>query len=135
MSGDSEGSDTPVLLEEWVREVSRQTDSKTQHSIEEGLLRTIIIRTSYLSEIRDILQSSSYWSTTHLLSRSLLYDTGPWDDTNRDSVIEQVYETSGLPPQACCPNLTCSNRTPAVVTGTRLPQVHPSEESSITTME
>ena len=94
-----EGSDAPALLEEWVKEVSRLTDAKTRHSIEEGLLRTITIRTSYLPEIRDILQSSSYWSTTHDLSRSLLYDTGPWDDTNRDSVIEQVYEASGIPPQ------------------------------------
>ncbi len=102
----AEGSDAPALLEEWAREVSRQTDSKTQHSIEERLLIMIIIRTSYLPEIRDILQSSSNWSTTHALSRSLLYDTGPWGDTNRDSVIEQVYEASGLPPQACCPNLT-----------------------------
>ena len=95
----AEGPDAPALLEEWAKEVSRQTDPETQHSIEEGLLRTIIIRTSYLPEIRDILQSSSNWSTTHNLSRSLLYDTGPWDDTNRDSIIEQVYEASGLPPQ------------------------------------
>ncbi len=93
MSGDSEGSDAPVLLEEWVREVSRQTDSKTQYSIEEGLLRTIIIRTSYLPEIRDILQSIFNWSTTHALSRSLLYDTDPWGDTNKDSVKHSKDKT------------------------------------------
>ncbi len=51
----------------------------------------------------------------HALDRSLLYDTGPWKDTNRDSVIEQSYETSGLPPQACCPNLMCSNMKKVVV--------------------
>ena len=129
----AEGPDAPVLLEEWSKEVLRQTDPETQYSIEEGLLRTIIIRTSYLPEMKDILQSSSNWSTTHTLSRNLLYDTGPWDDTNRDSVIEQVYEASGLPPQACCPNLTCSNRTPAVITGTRPLQAQPSEESTVTT--
>ena len=45
------------------------------------------------------------------------------------------YESSGLPPQPCCPNLTSSNRTPSVVTGTRLLQAQTSEESSITTLE
>ena len=44
----TEGPDAPALLEEWTTEVSRQTDLETRHSIEEGLLRTIIIRTSYL---------------------------------------------------------------------------------------
>ena len=74
----AEGPDAPALLEEWAKEVSRQTDSKTQHSIEEGLLRTIIIRTSYLPEIRDILQSSSNWSTTHALSRRRVQTGHQW---------------------------------------------------------
>ena len=129
------GPDAPALLEDWEKKVLRQTDAECQYSIEERFKRTIIIKTSYLPEVRDTLQSSSFWSTTHVLSRSLLYDTGPWDDINRDSVIEQVYEASGLPPQACCPNLTCSNRTPAVVTGTRLLQAQPSEPPSITTLQ
>ena len=88
------------LLEEWIKKVSRQTDTEIQYSIGEGFKRTIFIGTSYLPEVRDILHSSSFWSTTHIVSRSLLYDTGPCDDTNRDSVIEQVFEASGLPPQA-----------------------------------
>jgi hypothetical protein len=126
-------ADAPALLEEWVKEVSRLTDVETQYSIGEGFKRTIFMGTSYLPEVRDILESSSHWSTTHVLSRSLLYVTGPWNDANRDSVIEQVYEASGLPPQACCPKY--SNRTPSVVTGTRPFQVPTSEESSTITTE
>ena len=99
-------SDASALLEAWSNDILRQTVTESQYSIEVRFTRTIVIRTSYLSEVRDILHRSSFWSTTHVLSRSLLHDTGPWDDTNRDLVIEQVYETSGLPPQACCPNLT-----------------------------
>ena len=72
----TEGLDSPALLTDWVNEVLRQTDAETQYSIEEGFKRTIVIRTSYLSEVRDILHRSSFWSTTHVLDRSLLYDTG-----------------------------------------------------------
>ena len=60
-------------LEEWVKEVSRQTDTEIQYSIGEEFKRTIFIGTSYLSEVRDILHSSSYWSTTHILSKKTSY--------------------------------------------------------------
>ncbi len=53
---------------------------------------------------------------------------GPVEDTNRDSVIEQSYESSGLPPQACCPNLMCSNMKPVVVSGIRPTPAQSSEE-------
>lgn len=117
----AEGSDVSTLLEDWTNDILRQTDAETQYTIREGLKRTIDIRTSYLPEVRDILRKSSSWSMAHVLTRSLLYDTGPWNDTNRDSGMEQSYETSGLPPQACSPNLTCSNMTPVVVSGIRPP--------------
>ena len=38
---------------------------------------------------------------------------------NRDSVLGQGYETSGLPPQAGCPNKDCTQGMPIVVSGTR----------------
>jgi hypothetical protein len=115
----SEKPDVSVLLEVWVSDIRRLTSTEAPFTIEEGIKRSVEIRTSYLPEVRDLLHRSSFWSTSHTLVRSLLYNTGPWKDTNRDSVIEQSYETSGLPPQACCPNLMCSNMKPVVVSGIR----------------
>ena len=72
----TEVSDASALLEAWAHDILRQTDTEAHYSIEERFKRTIVIRTSYLSEVRDILHRSSFWSTTHVLDRSLLYDTG-----------------------------------------------------------
>ncbi len=115
----SEKPDASVLLEAWTSDIRRLTSTESRFTIEEDFKRSVEIRTSYLPEVRDLLHRSSFWSTSQALVRSLLYDTGLWKDTNRDSVIEQSYETSGLPPQACCPNLMCSNMKPVVVSGIR----------------
>jgi hypothetical protein len=104
----SEKPDASVLLETWVSDIGRLTNTETPFTIDEGFKRSVEIRTSYLPEVWDLLHRSSFWSTSHVLTRSLLYDTGPWKDTNRDSVIEQSYETSGLTPHVYCPNLMCS---------------------------
>jgi hypothetical protein len=131
----SEKPDASVLLESWASDISRLTSTEVPFTIEEGFKRSVEIRTSYLPEVRDLLHRSSFWSTSHTLTRSLLYDTGPWKDTNRDSVIEQSYETSGLPPQTCCPNLMCSNMKPVVVSGIRPTPAQSSEESPSFTSE
>ena len=89
----SEKPDVSALLEEWVSDIGRLSSTESPFTIAEGFKRSIEIRTPYLPEVWDLLHSSSFWSTSHVLVRSLLYDEGPWKDTNRDSVIEQVYET------------------------------------------
>jgi hypothetical protein len=131
----SEKPDAPVLLAEWASDIRRLTSTEAPFTLDEGFHRSIEIKTSYLPTVRDLLHRSSSWSTSHALARSLLYDTGPWKDTNRDSVIEQSYETSGLPPQACCPNLMCSNVKPVVVSGIRPTPAQSSEEPPIFTSE
>ena len=97
----SEKPDASALLEAWASDIGRLSSTEVPFTIVKGFKRSVEIRTPYLPEVRDLLHRSSFWSTSHVLARSLLYDTGPWKDTNRDSVIEQAYETSGLPPQAC----------------------------------
>jgi hypothetical protein len=41
--------------------------------------------------------------------------TGPWEHTNRDTVLKQGYEASGLPPRTCYPR--CRNRKPSIISG------------------
>jgi hypothetical protein len=131
----SEKPDVSVLLESWASEIRRLTSTEAPFTLDEGFHRSVEIKTSYLPTVRDLLHRSSFWSTSHALTRSLLYDTSPWKDTNRDSVIEQSYETSGLPPQACCPNLMCSNVKPVVVSGIRPTPTQSSKEPPIFTSE
>ena len=69
--------------------------------------------------MRDLLQQSATCLTTHIISRELTYENGPWEQTNRDSVLEQGYEASDLPTQAHCPNKNCTQGKPVVVSGIR----------------
>ncbi len=57
-----------------------------------------------LPEMRALLQQSTTWSSEQTISKELTYSEGPWEQDNRDSVLEQGFETSGLSSQACCPN-------------------------------
>jgi hypothetical protein len=53
------------------------------------------------------------------LPPTTLETQGPWEQDNRDSVLEQGYETSGLPPQTYCPNKDYTQRISIVVSGLR----------------
>ncbi len=59
------------------------------------------------------------WPDEHVISRELNYAEGPWELANRDSVLQHGYETSGLPPQACCPNKDGTQGMPVVVSRIR----------------
>ena len=82
-------------------------------------MRTITINTTNLPGMRDLLQQSTTWPNEQTISIELTYAEGPWEQDNRDSVLEQGYETSGLPPLACCPNKDCTQGMPIVVSGLR----------------
>ncbi len=56
------------------------------------------VRTRNLTLLRNLLQEGTE-CTAHTLERVLIRETGPWEDMNRDAVLEQGYEASGLPPQ------------------------------------
>jgi hypothetical protein len=74
----SEKPDASVLLEAWASDIGRLTITETPFTVDEGFMRSVEIRTSYLPAVRDLLHRSSIqWSTSHALARSLLYDTGP----------------------------------------------------------
>ena len=131
----SEDPNASSLLETWALDIGRLCHTEAVFKIEKGFTRSIEIRTTYLPEVRDLLHRSSFWSTSYVLSRELLYDPGPWKDSNRDAVFEQTIETSGLPHQACCPNLMCSNVKPVVVSGIRPTQARSPEVPSSFTLE
>ncbi len=76
-----------------------------QLQVPEMWKRTAEVRTSSLILLRDLLQRSTEWTESNILERGLLRDSGPWQDTNRDAILEQIYEVSGLSPLACCPLL------------------------------
>jgi hypothetical protein len=71
-------------------------------------MRTISIKTTNLPTVKDLLQQRMTCPNEHTISRELTYAEDPWEHDNQDSVLEQGYETSGLPPQACCPNKDCT---------------------------
>ena len=68
--------------------------------------RTTKVRTNNLVQLRDLRQESTRWTESHILDRGILQGSGPWEHTNRDTVLEQGYEVSGLPPQTCSPRYT-----------------------------
>jgi len=96
-----------------------QTGAFGEYKIGQVVKRTLTIKTSNLPRVRDLLQQSATWSNEHIISRELTYAEGPWEHDNRDSVLEQGYETSDLPPQACCQNKDCTQGMPVVVSGIR----------------
>ena len=82
-------------------------------------MRTIAIKTISLPEMRTLLQQSITWPSEQTISKELTYSEGPWEQDNRDSVLEQGFETSGLSLQACCPNKNCTKKMPIVISGLR----------------
>jgi hypothetical protein len=98
--------------------------------------RSTEVRTNSLILLRDLLQRSTEWTEPNILERVLLREPGPWQDTNRDTVLEQVYETSGLSPLACCP--CCSQKKTIIISGVRErkdPQAIPAQEKDRTSQE
>jgi hypothetical protein len=57
--------------------------------------RTTEVCTSNLILLRDLLQKSTAWPASDILERGLLRKSNPWDGTNRDAVLEQVFEKNG----------------------------------------
>ena len=67
--------------------------------------------------------------TKTILERGLLRESGPWQDTNRDAVLEQGYEPTGLSPLAYCPR--CSHKQATIISGVHereTPHVSPALE-------
>jgi hypothetical protein len=117
-----DGPDSVADLEQWAQvclQQHGQPGAPNEYVIQQATMRTIAINTTNLPGIRDLLQESTTWSNGQTISRELTYAEGPWEHDNRDLVLEQGYETSGLPPQACCPNKDCTQRMPIVVSGLR----------------
>ena len=118
----TDGPDSVSNLEQWAQvylQQHGQPGALNEYVIQQATMRTITIDTTSLPKMRDLLQQSMTWPTEQTISRELTYAEGPWDQDNRDSVLEQGYETSGLPPQACCPNKDCTQRMPIAVSGLR----------------
>ena len=88
-----------------------------QPHVTEQWKRTTEIRTSSLILLRDLLQRSTELGESNVLERGLLRQSNPWEDTNRDTVMEQVYEKTGLAPVASCPQ--CQNKQAVVISGVR----------------
>ena len=98
--------------------------------------RTTEVRTNSLILLRDLLQRSTEWTESNILERGLLREPGPWQDTNWDAVLEQVYEASGLSPLACCP--CCTHKKATIISGVRErkdPQAIPTQEQDRTSQE
>jgi hypothetical protein len=62
-------------------------------------------------------KGSTEWGEPNILERGLLRKSNPWEDTNRDAVLERVYEKTGLAPVASCPH--CKNKQAVVISGVR----------------
>jgi hypothetical protein len=52
---------------------------------------------------------------SNILERGLLRKSIPWEDTNRDAVLEQGFEKTGLSPVDCCPH--CNKEQADVISG------------------
>jgi hypothetical protein len=107
-------------------EVSITITVSSQNQAQEGWKRTTEVRTTNLILLRDLLQESTEWTELNILERGLLRDPGPWQDANRDAVLEQGYEAKGLSHLASCPH--CSHKQATVISGVRergVPHVSP----------
>jgi len=98
-------------------EVSMDITVVPQPHVTEQWKRTTEVRTNSLILLRDLLQISTEWGESNVLERGLLRQSSPWEDTNRDAVMEQVYEKTGLAPVASCPQ--CQNKQAVVISGVR----------------
>jgi hypothetical protein len=98
-------------------EVSITITVSSQNQAQEGWKRITEVRTTSLILLRDVLQESTEWTELNILERGLLRDSGPWQDTNRDAVLEQGYEAKGLSHLSSCPH--CSHKQATIISGVR----------------
>ena len=54
---------------------------------------------------------------SNVLERGLLRKSNPWEDTNRDAVVKQGFEKTGLAPVDWYPH--CNNKQAVVISGVR----------------
>ena len=112
------------LLSTWVETLAPQDLS--DHSLPVGMWkRRTTVTTSNLANLWDLLQECSEWKSTFIVERKIVQASEAWEHSNRDAVLEQGYEASGLPPRACCQ--ICNCRKPAVVSGVRDKTVNPAQ--------
>ena len=116
-----EEASTVQLLITWAKGSNpvSKSNSNPGHQTVEMWKRSTTVGVQNLVELKDLLQENTEWETSHILSRKIINAPGTWDNTDRDAVLEQGYESSGLPPQACCPR--CVNKKPVIVSGIREP--------------
>jgi hypothetical protein len=118
----ADGPDSANDLERWAQDYLQQhgqTGVLKEYAIKQTIMRTIAIKTTSLQKMRALLQQSTTWPSEQTISKELTYSEGPWEQDNRDSALEQVFETSGLSSQACCPNKDCTQKMPIVISGLR----------------
>jgi hypothetical protein len=118
----TDGPDTPSSLGQWAQDYLRQHEQLgvlDENVIRQATMRTISIKTTNLPTMRGLLQQSMTCPNEHTISKDLTNAEDPWENDNRDSVLEQGYETSFLPPETYCPNKDFTQGMPVVVSGIR----------------
>lgn len=73
-----------------------QPNNTPKHQTVEMWKRTTTVRVQNLVELKDLLQESTEWETSYIFERKIINDPGPWESADRDTVMEQGYESSGL---------------------------------------
>ena len=82
---------------------TRQSINRPPYQMVEMWKKTSTVRTKNQTDLRDLLQESTNWDPSYILERKLIHVSGPWENTDRDEVLDQGCESSDPPPQACCP--------------------------------
>ena len=98
----ADGTDSVADLEQWAQvclQQHGQPGALNEHVIQQFTMRTIAINTTNLPGIRDLLQQSMTWPNEQTISRELTYSVGPWEQDNRDSVLEQGPPSTGMLPE------------------------------------
>jgi len=53
-----------------------------------------------LTEVSNVLRTSQGWDTVKLINRQILFEQGPWKETNMTIAWELYFQTQGLAPHA-----------------------------------
>ena len=68
-----------------------------------------------LTDVSNALRTSQGWDTVKLINRQILFEQGPWKETNMTIAWELYFQTQGLAPHAWCGTTGCERRQPHVV--------------------